>query len=330
MQIETKIYKKNTISDLKTLNHQSKTHTFSVSDVDWKKGLDFRLKWMPESLMNVSYLPSYNKLLDKQKLKLNQSWAKGLCEQFIWLEHILCAIAETMLKKKSLSYELKTCLENFCEEETRHTEVFKKLLFQADPSYEKQFSYKFLKNSKRTNYFFHLVTSYPDTFILWTWIAIFFEEKTLHCSREYRKYEKFKGKQNLDPTFSRVHFLHMIDEARHVQIDQHLLSNFYDKAPFWKKRLNARLLYRIISSTTSPHIIAKTSLKAVKKAIAHYHEPLCTLEKEIPSLAHNQKFLSSMHGTSCIGRFRSLLSCYPEMKEISDHLKIPKDKEKLF
>lgn len=50
----------------------------------------------------------------------------------------------------------------------------------------------------------------------------------------------------LDAQFAQTYRAHAEDEARHVQLDWHLLDRFYQGRPFWLRRVNATMLHGFI------------------------------------------------------------------------------------
>jgi hypothetical protein len=64
------------------------------------------------------------------------------------------------------------------------------------------------------------------------------EERSLLISKRYAAIDP----ELIDPQFLATYRAHVEDEVRHVQLDWHLLEQFYQGRPAWLRRLNARLL----------------------------------------------------------------------------------------
>jgi hypothetical protein len=300
---------------LAVLNHQSETRTFSLDDLDWKAKLDFNLNWIPEAFVSASYLPSYQHLTPEQSRRYNQLSALAVCEQFVWFEEdLLCRVLRNVLRSRDLAPDLRTCLQHFVAEEERHSDMFTRLLRKADPDFYSTGKYQFFGLSGPQTKFFDTVTKRPNLLLVWIWMAIYFEERTLHISRLYRREEKRAGDPTLDATFARAHFLHMIDESRHLQIDQYLLENFFETEPTWKRQLGAFLTTKVFEAYRSPKRIARRILTKMKQ-----EDPIGTpifdkLIEELPLLATNQNFKEVMFGKEALGRTRELLEIYSEMR----------------
>jgi hypothetical protein len=86
-----------------------------------------------------------------------------------------------------------------------------------------------------------LLSSRPDLFGCWAWLAIFIEERALFLARCYRA-DARRRPGAIDALHAQVQAFHLRDEARHVCLDRHLLEALYDPQPAWKKAFASRLL----------------------------------------------------------------------------------------
>ena len=302
---------------LAVLNEQAKTRTFSLDDVDWKIKFDETKRWIPDPVVSLSFLPAFQSLSPANQLKINQLASIGICEQFVWFEEDLLVTAlEGVLKADNLEADLKLCLTNFVKEERRHSAMFHGMLEKFDPDHYLKNRFHLVKLNFIQKFIFDRVVQNPKTLLPWIWIAIFFEERTLHVSQLYRK-----AHGTVDESFARVHALHMIDEARHLQIDQYLLDAFYDPAPRWKKRLSAWLCYKIFSRYRSPKRIAERILNRVIEMNVESQDLaevriLKVLKKQLPMLRDSASFSEQHFGPKVLPRTRELMAQYPEMKRV--------------
>ncbi len=315
---------------LQSLNAQALTRTFSLDDMDWTKKVDHSISWMPESMLALTFLSSYRLLNSDQKLAINQKYALAICEQFIWFEQeLLCRVIARLMPKLQ-DQTLKKCLENFANEETRHSELFGKLLNLADPetyktSHIESRDFNYFKLSLGSKLFFEALIRFPNLFLVWVWLAIFFEEKTIHFSQMYKKCQDNMGHSNVDAQFAKAHALHMIDESRHLQIDQYLLKAFYEPKFFWQKRLCAKLTQLIFRAYKSPRRIAKRILIKLAKEQAEHQLVYKKLINELPTLRKNQAYQEATYSRQVMGRTLGSLELYPEMncalKELSPSIR---------
>ncbi len=298
------------------LNEQSRTRTFSLDDVDWSRPLDVSRDWMPEAFVSASYLPSFAQLPAEIRRRYNQLNALAVCEQFVWFEEdLISRVITNLLGSNELTGDLRLCLENFVREEERHSEMFKRVLLKAEPDYYSNHKYQYFTLTRFQSKFFENVVARPHLFLVWTWMAIYFEERTLHISQLYRRAERASSQdQKIDETFSRVHFLHMIDEARHLQIDQYLLEAFFVHESAWKKRLAAHLTHKVFEAYRAPKRIALRILETLKKEDPSVTNVCDQIASELPLLATSPEFKHAMFSNEALGRTRELLKSHPEMK----------------
>ena len=300
---------------LGVLNKLSEARTFSLDDLDWKAKLDLNLNWTPESFVSLSYLPSYQQLSAEHKRRYNQLNALAICEQFVWFEEdLLCKVLRTVLRTRTLAPELSTCLQHFIAEEERHSEMFTRILRKAEPEFYTTNKYQFFGLGNTQIKFFETVTKRPNLFLVWIWMAIYFEERTLHISRSYRREELRPGDPTIDGTFARAHFLHMIDESRHLQIDQYLLESFFETEPRWKRQLGAFLTNQVFEAYRAPKRISRKILSKMKLEDPTGARIFDQLITELPLLATDSNFKDVMFGKEALGRTRELLKIYPEMR----------------
>src|SRR5579885_1646089 len=225
--------------------------TFELKDIDWSRPVDRSRPWSPDAIAPMTYLPSFAKLSEEQRLRYNQLFSLGICEQFIWFEKdLLNPVLQRILKKKKVSGELRTALIQFVEDEEKHAEMFWRLLERAEPQLYVRRRYFFLNMNSLQRASIRAMVSRPEHFLVWIWAAIFFEERTLDYSRHYLLAQR-AAPGAIDPLFSRCHRLHLVDEARHHEIDFHLLRELYDPEPWPKKRLAGIMMRRLMRNFAS-------------------------------------------------------------------------------
>ena len=274
--------------DLEEINRQSRTNGFSLDDISFEGAPLSDSLWMPNSMLPTSYLPSFQALSEKLKIKFNQMYAQAICEQFIWFEkELISPILSRYIERKQLSPDLKEALLHFIHEEDKHSELFWEVLKYSQPDfYEKnpsQFQYFHLNIHHKV--FINTIITHPEQFLAWIWMSIFFEERTIEFSRKYLRESK-----NLDPVFCRAHHLHLLDESRHVQIDQYLLRHFYDQTPKIKKIIAVWTFQLLLRSYTSPRRISKNIIRKLATAFPMDENSLLRLKKELPLLATHPEF----------------------------------------
>lgn len=293
---------------LEILNQQARRDGFKIEDVNWSQPIDVTKKWMPEGLVNIRFLPAYANWDARLRLRYNHLYALAIAEQFIWFEQgIVIPIMQRILKRHDLDLDLREALEHFVTDELKHSELFHRLIRHADPGLRA--GYQFYNLNFAQAAFYRLIVDNPDFFIAWIWMTIYFEERTMHISRLYHT-----ERNSIDSIFARCHHLHMLDEARHLQIDQYLLHSLYDHQPRWKKLMAAKMYRKVLEAYASPGRIARKILAGMQNEFPQSKLELMQVQLELPTLAKNRDFITTMFGDHAIGRTRVLLQEYPEMR----------------
>jgi hypothetical protein len=270
----------------------------------------------------MTYLPSFGDLTEEQRLRYNQLFSLGICEQFIWFERdLLVPVLDRVLKTKKVSGPLRGAVLEFMEDEEKHSEMFWRILERAEPQLYVRRKYFFLNMNNMQRQAIRAMVARPEHFLVWVWAAIFFEERTLDYSRHYVSAQK-TDPGAIDPLFSRCHRLHLVDEARHHEIDFHLLRELYDPEPWMKRRLAGLMMYRLMRIFVSPRRI---SLRIIERMAKEFSGPswgtLSALWRELPQLAKNEDFHQIAFSRAAVGRTLELLARYPEMDRIWGLLK---------
>lgn len=244
-----------TLPDLKSIAQNAKRDSYSLDRIQWHKGIDHTRHHFPENLTPLFHCNSYNQILEEEeRLLYNQLFAQYVCEQFIFLEdRFLCRVVENLLPWAArISWDLKACLEIFLDEEVKHTEMFRRLAKASAPERYSDGDYYFLMIKKHEEALVRVMASYPLAIHFWIFVALLFEEKTIDYFTHYRIQQRNSQQPELDQLHYQVHKFHMMDEARHVQIDEHLLAFIFNQTSPLLKFLNISLLKVMMRSYTNP------------------------------------------------------------------------------
>lgn len=243
------------LPDLKTIADNAAKDAYSIEKIAWHKGVDDKRYFFPEVLTPLYYCPSYRNVLDEDDRRhYNQLFAQYVSEQFIFLEdRFLCKVVESLLPwAKGVSGDLKRCLDVFLEEEVKHTEMFRRLNRICNEERYTRSDYYFLRLRAHEDRLISLMAQMPRQLNFWIWVALLFEEKTIDYFAHYRAQQRDEKANRLDVLHYQVHQFHMLDEARHVQIDEHLLRHVFNQSSFLVRQLNIGLLRQAMKNYTTP------------------------------------------------------------------------------
>jgi hypothetical protein len=302
------------IETLDSLNKKSRTMAYGVEALDWARPLERGRLWSPEHISPLTHLPSYGRLSPEQRRRYNQLFAVGVCEQFVWFEqHLLCAVLRRLLAEEpDIPPQLREAIEHFVVEEDKHSEMFWRMCEKAEPALYPTREFRLFNTSRLQSLVTGFMLRRPRTFLLWVWAAIFFEERTVDYCRQYRRAVK-ADPDGLDPSFVELHEFHFKDEARHYQLDQHLLTWLYDPEPLWKRRLAARMFKQLMRAYVSPR---RTSQRILDRLGVEFpeltREVLPALRAELPSLRTSPSFHRAAFSRDAVPRTMELFAEYPE------------------
>lgn len=154
-----------------------------------------------------------------------------------------------------------------------------------------------------------LVSRWPHVFAVWVWFAVYFEERTIFYSKQYLK----KGPRPLCKVFTEVHRLHMLEEVEHVQLDEILVSEFYQPLGFFKKQLCSFMFKKVIQSFSAPRRTSMIIAKLLKQEFPNDHYFVEKCLQELPKLKKCQEFQNLYFGPKAAPRTWKLLKKHPEM-----------------
>lgn len=304
---------------LSDLNRQSKRNAFKLDDLALASP-DRKLFWAPEELVPISHLQEYELLSLQERIRYNQLFALGVLEQFIWLEsRVLCRVIEKVLRDRSLPRDLKIGLTHFHEDEVRHSEMFWRMLEIAEPKLYSRRECVFLSSKSFSIKAVESLIEAPSFFLVWIWLAIFFEERTLDFSKRYILQYKTHP-DSIDQSFFLVHKLHMQDELRHFMMDVHLLRHFYDEANVLKKNLASRMFSSILKRLANPRLMTLAYLKKMNEEFEGFESRVGRrLRLARASLRTNNSFKSISMSAASTPRTYELLDRYRETRHLRKH-----------
>lgn len=303
----------NPLATLARLERQSRDHSFRLDDVDWSIAADRRLPWMPDGIGALAFLPSYRLLTAGERLRCNQLQALGVAEQFVWAEALVIRVlARALTGRLRLPAELRLALRHFVEEEDKHVAMFRRLLERSEPAWYPAPHPRFFVLSPPERWLTASMADHPDVMLVWIWFTIFVEERTLFLSREFARARR-RSAEAIDPLHAHVHALHLRDEARHVQLDEHLLAHAYDAQPAWKRALCGRMFAQVARAYTTPHRTARSILGVMEREFPRVRATVAQqLRAELPGLRDDLTFRHRVLGRDAMPRTFALLAAYPE------------------
>ena len=88
-----------------------------------------------------------------------------------------------------------------------------------------------------------VIARHPVLFPVTFWVQLVQEERSVEISRRCMRVDA----DRIEPRYAAVYAAHLHDEARHVQIDRHLIERFYRPRSSVVRHVTARLLRAFVS-----------------------------------------------------------------------------------
>lgn len=305
--------------DPASLHQQALVNSFDLADVPFAQGCDPDAWWAPEDLAQLAQSPSWSLLGPEDRRRFCRVIALSSCENFIFLEeYLLVPAVEAVLSshRKRLSPDLLACLEDFVAEEIKHSAMFRRLLEAAAPAWyppgadSGTWRPRIYRSSWFENEASRLLVRVPGLSLWWIWLAILFEERTIDV------YRRYQAGANVDPLFTAVHRFHMLEETRHVAIDQHLLVELWEKAPLWVRRANVAVLNQVMKVFTRPRNSARAAVDDVIAANPSLAPHRPALLADIEALGTNLEFQRANYSRAVLPKTFSLMDRYPELAAV--------------
>ena len=306
---------------LRQLNQQSEEMKTRDKEIPWLVPVRNDQFWIAESLTHLYHLPVYQNFSTAEKLAYNHAFALMVVEQSVLFEELICSfIRKIFLKspaiREKLESEFNLGLDHFLREESEHTEIFWKLAHVSDPGYGAKRVYRYYKPKLLDFVSTKVLLSFPGVAALWTWLSLYGEEKFLLNYREIRKSDA-NPLTRIDPVHEAVHYFHMVDEARHVQMDEFFVEECWDRASPALRWINRLLLGRIYRS----FVVNTNSGWALWKLLVTKHPGLKgysrEVKKQLKELGRTRSYQQIMCDRSSIPRTSSLFDSRPEFHSFS-------------
>jgi len=269
------------IDSLAVLNRKSCELAFGLEDIDWSFEADRTKPWAPEGFGPICYLPGFALLDEAERLRCNQFQALSLCEQFIWLErHVIQPLT--------------------------------RVLERSEPDWYRSRIPRLFRVSPLQQFGIERVVENPRLLVAWIWLTIFVEERTLYLARRYIETEK-ETPGRIDRLHTQLHQFHFRDEARHYQLDQHVLTWLYDPQPRWKKKLSAWIFHYMMRCYANPRHSARAVLAQLAREFPRLRKDIVPrLHAELAQVGRNEEFHRKHFSRSALPRTLALLAEYPE------------------
>ena len=240
--------------------------------IDWRTPID-RSRWFfCETLTPLYYTAVYRDLGVEHRRRYNQLTAMMANEiiAFMETEFLVAALSavESLDGKRRQPPDLHAAVRRFRDDERKHADIWHNLNRLSEPAWYASAERRLLSIPRGALTAARLVAHRPVAFPVVFWLQLVQEERSLEISRRCMRVSP----EVMEPRYAAAYGAHLPDEARHVQIDRHLIDRFYRPRGIAVRRATA-LLFRLIVGTLLVTPVHSTA-RVVRVLAAEYPELL--------------------------------------------------------
>lgn len=238
--------------------------------IDWRTPID-RSRWFfCETLTPLYYTRVYRDLGPEHRLRYNQLTAMMASEIIAFMETEFLGAALTAVQSgdgdRRMAPDLHAAVARFRDDERRHADIWQNLNRLSEPAWYRSATRRLINIPRGALMAARLVSRHPVALPVVFWIQLVQEERSLEISRRCMRVSP----EVMEPRYAAAYGAHLPDEARHVQIDRHLIDHFYRPRSLAVRQASA-LLFRIIVGTLLVTPVYSTG-RVVRVLAAEYPE----------------------------------------------------------
>lgn len=217
----------------------------AVPRIDWQTPID-RTRWyICETLTPLYYTAVYHELSLEQRRRYNQLSGMLTSEVIALLEtEFLHAALRAVETSGQEDPALHAAVVRFRDDEQRHAEVWARLNRLSEPEWYADATRQLVRMPPWATMLSRLLARHPVACPVVFWIQLLQEERSVEISRRCMRMPE----ERIEPRYRAALASHIQDEARHVQIDRHLIDRFYGPRSAMIRRITGRVFRWIVGS----------------------------------------------------------------------------------
>ncbi len=290
---------------------------YGEDGIDWRTPID-RSRWFfCETLTPLYYTAVYRDLGVEHRRRYNQLTAMMANEiiAFMETEFLVAALSavESRHGDPRQSPDLHAAVLLFRDDERRHADIWHNLNRLSEPAWYGSAKTRLLSIPRGALTAARLIARRPVAFPVVFWLQLAQEERSLEISRRCMRVSP----QAMEPRYAAAYGAHLPDEARHVQIDRHLIDRFYRPRGIAVRQATA-LLFRLIVGTLLMMPVHSTA-RVVRLLAAEYPElaPLVPrMLRELRGLQDSVEYHEMMYSRRTTPVTFALFDEFPEFHQM--------------
>jgi hypothetical protein len=282
--------------------------------IDWETPID-RTRWyICETLTPLYYTPVYSELPVEYRRRYNQLTGMLTSEVIALLEtEFLHAALSAVDASDQADPALHAAVVRFRKDEERHAEIWRRLNRLSEPSWYEQAVRRLVRLPAAAATLSRLLARHPIACPVVFWIQILQEERSVEISRRCMRMPA----ERIEPRYRAVFASHIQDEARHVQIDRHLIDRFYRPRSRMARGITARVFRGIVGSLLlAPVHSTMRVVEVLSSECAGLRPMLRRIRRELRALGGSPEYHQMMYSRQTTPITFSLFDEYEEFHQM--------------
>jgi len=272
--------------------------------------VDFRKKFVPEELTPLFYVPWYRWLAADQRLRYNQLQSLYLNEQILFFETMVGRGVMDALLRRPWPDGFGEELQQFWDEERRHSEMFRQLNQRCAPRLYATGDFHFVQAPRRWLAALDWAAHRTAVFPLFLWLMLLQEERSLFYSKEFLRQE-----DGIEAHFVETHRRHLADEVGHVRWDEQLLDLLWPHANWALRKVNAGLLsWMVAEFFSAPKRGQWRVVQELAREFPELREHLPELREQLLALREDESYQLSLYSREITPRSFARFDRLPEFR----------------
>lgn len=275
--------------------------------------IDLSALFVPESFTQLFHTPDYNELSDTQRLRYNQLYGLRCNELFMLFEEgftrrVISFVMATCEQKDSRFGE---CLAQMLQEESNHHEMFFAFNRSVLPSAYADSRGYFARPRFSESVMLKLATGGSIHWPFLLWLILILEEFSTTFSRLLVERENVDG---LSAKFVAIHRLHLLDESRHVLLDEEIIDRFVAPMSKTRRRINGWLFSGLFQTILAPK---RSGIRVLDRLVVDHPELISVLPRlkvAVGKLRYDPGVLQIVCDSRKMPLTYQLLERYPEFR----------------
>ncbi|WP_293646588.1 diiron oxygenase [Thiolapillus sp.] len=274
--------------------------------------IDPGLPFVPEVFTQLYHTSAYDLLNPEQKLRYNQLFGLRSNELFMVFEKGVTRQVIHQLKNARQESDplLADCLEGMLVEESRHHAMFLDFNRRFLPEGYSNKGRCFTRDSRLEMGVLLTRAKRPGLQPLLLWAVLVLEEFSTAYSRKLVSAEtKLPG--SLEPSYRRLHALHLQDEQRHVQLDSVLIRELMKNGNPLQRGMNAQLFRFFFRQVLNPRHSGPRVIRYLVTEYPELNRHLADMLRAVRKLGMDPGLQNIMNDSGQMPVTHALLAEYP-------------------